>query len=127
MDAHKNEVAECSAKGENQILDLSLAHSHLSSISASPPLLISPLPLDLPTRAHSANDRPAIRINNPKKRRPNFPKNVVDILKTWLKTNRGKPFPSRAEKKVLREQTGLDSRQVSIKILSIYVEINCFV
>jgi len=127
MDAHKNEVAECSAKSENQILDLNLAQLYLSPISALPPLLISPLPLDLSMRAHSANDHPATRVTKPKKHRPNFPKNVVDILKTWLRTNRGKPFPSRAEKKVLREQTGLNSRQVSIKILSIYVEINYFV
>jgi len=41
------------------------------------------------------------------RKRPNFPPNVIKILKNWLYSN-SYPFPTNTEKSILCKQTGLN-------------------
>lgn len=48
-----------------------------------------------------------------KSRRMNYSKSISRVLKKWLQDNIHNPYPSDAEKGILREKTGLDSTQLN--------------
>lgn len=48
-----------------------------------------------------------------KAKRTNYPKQTSHILKKWLQENAKNPYPSDAEKALLREKTGLDATQLN--------------
>lgn len=48
-----------------------------------------------------------------KTKRSNFPKNILRILKSWLKNHIETPYPTEMEKIALSEATGLDQTQIN--------------
>lgn len=47
------------------------------------------------------------------KRRPNFPKNIVVKLESWLLSHPDNPYPDMAQKKRLSEELGLSIKQIN--------------
>ena len=62
-------------------------------------------------------DIPELEIKNPQVKREeiktHFSPEIKTILRTWLQNNASHPFPSRNEKEILCQKTGLNIRQIN--------------
>lgn len=89
----------------SMVSTLSSSGSSPTHHHTSPPTMVPP-----PNTTTTTNNT---NTTNNKKRRGNLPKQVTEILRSWLDSHIQHPYPTDEEKSELMKQTGLTLNQVS--------------